>query len=127
MSWMDLNQASEGLWMWCASSLNTASSSISRTISPRSVLLSVVLPVGCAPKGARKYVAQVVVFQRRLRGGAEIDAMDVGEEDVAGRAHNADVVLDVQGDLEIILPVAAGVTVVRQHRIIEEDAQAVEV
>src|SRR5579871_5351826 len=36
--------------MWCASSLRTANSSMSRTIIPRSTLLSVVAPVGRKPR-----------------------------------------------------------------------------
>ena len=53
--------------------------------------------------------------------------MDVGEEQIAGRAHDAHVVLNVQGDLKVVAPVAARVAVVGQHRIVEEDAQPVEV
>ncbi len=124
---MHLNQAMRGSWMWCASSLKTASSSISRTISPRSVLLSVVLPTGLGPNGCEEVVAQIVVFERRLAHVAEEDAVDVGEEEVAGVAHDAHVVLDVQRELEIVAPVAAVVAVVGQDRVVEEDVQAVEI
>ncbi len=53
--------------------------------------------------------------------------MDVGQEEVAGLTDDAHVVLDVQGELEIVLPVAAVVTVVGQDRVVEEDPEAVEV
>ena len=53
--------------------------------------------------------------------------MDVGEEQVAGLADDAHVVLQVQGELEVVAPIATGVAVVRQHGVGEEDAQAVEV
>ena len=75
----------------------------------------------------QEVVAQIVIVQRRLRHFAEIDAVNVGEEDVARRPDDAHVVLNVQCDLEIIAPVVAGVAVVGQHRIIEEDAQPVEI
>ena len=42
-------------------------------------------------------------------------------------ANDAHVVLDVQGELKIVAPVAAVVAVVRQDRVVEEDPQAVEV
>ena len=48
--------------------------------------------------------------------------MDVGQEEVAGVADDAHVVLDVQGELEIVAPVAALVAVVGQDRVVEEDA-----
>ena len=53
-----------------------------------------------------------------------IDAVDVGQEDIAGGASDADLVLDVQGELEIITPVVAVHAVVRQDRIVEEDASS---
>ena len=52
--------------MWCASSLKIASSSISRTISPRSVLLSVVLPARFRAERLKKVVTQIFVFERRI-------------------------------------------------------------
>ena len=82
--------------MWCASSLKTASSSTSRTISPRSVWLSVVLADRLRAERIEEVVAQVVVFERRLGHVAEEHAMDVRQEDVARLAHGADVVLNVQ-------------------------------
>ena len=80
-----------------------------------------------AAERRKKVVAQIVVVERRLRHLAEVDAMDVGQEDVAGSAHDAHVVLDVQRHLKVIAPVLPRVPVVGQHRIVEEDAQAVEV
>ena len=62
---------------------------------------------GLWPERCEEIVAQIVIFQRRLRHVAEIHAMNVGQEDVAGRADDAYVVLNVQGDLEIVPPVAA--------------------
>ena len=53
--------------------------------------------------------------------------MDIGQEHVAGRPHDANVILNVQGDLEVVPPVLPSVAVVRQNRIIEEDMQAVEI
>ena len=74
-----------------------------------------------------KVVAQVVVFERRIGDIAEKYAMDVGEEDVAGFANGADLVLNVQGQLEVVAPVPAVVPVGGKHRIGEEDAQPVEI
>ena len=61
-------------------------------------------------------VAQVVVFERRVGDIAEKYAMDVGEEDVAGFANGADLVLNVQGQLEVVAPVPAVVPVGRRRR-----------
>lgn len=76
---------------------------------------------------SQKVVAQVVVFEGRFCDLARVDAVDVGQEQVAGRAHDAHVVLDVQGDLEVVPPVAPGVPIVRQHGIAEENAQPFEI
>ena len=78
-------------------------------------------------EGREEVVAQVVVFQRRLAHVAEKDAVDVGQKEIAGVANDADIVLDVEGELEIVAPVAAFVAVVRQDRIVEENPQTVEV
>ena len=75
----------------------------------------------------QKIVAQIVVLERRLAHVAQVDAMDVGEEQVAGIAHHAHVVLQMHGELEILAPVAAGGAVVGQHRIREKNAQPVEI
>ncbi len=53
--------------------------------------------------------------------------MDVGQEDIPGLADDAHVVLDVEGELEVIAPVPALVAVVRQDGVIEEDLQPVEI
>ena len=80
MSWMHLNHDMLRSWMWCASSLKMASSSISRTISPRSVLLSLVLPAGLGPERGKEIIAQIVVVERWFGYVAQIDAVNVGEE-----------------------------------------------
>jgi hypothetical protein len=66
-------------------------------------------------------VAQVVVFERRIGHVAEEQAMNVRQEDVACLADGTPVVLDVQGDLEVVAPVAAFMTVGRKDWIVEED------
>jgi hypothetical protein len=53
--------------------------------------------------------------------------MNVGEEQVPGLRHVSDLVLDVDGDLEVVLPVLALVAVRRQHRVLVEHPQAVEI
>ena len=74
------------------------------------------------PEGGEKVVAHVIIVERRLGHVAEIDAMNVGEEDVPRWPDDAYVVLNVQGHLEIIPPVLPGIAVVGQDRIIEENA-----
>ena len=59
------------------------------------------------PERRQEIVAQVVILKRRFRHVAQIDAVNVGQKDVAGRPHDAHVVLDVQRDLKIVAPVAA--------------------
>ena len=58
---------------------------------------------------------------------AEVNPVDIREEHIAGGADGADLVLDVEGYLEVVAPVAALVAVVRQHGVIEENLEAVEV
>jgi len=53
--------------------------------------------------------------------------VNVRQKDVARRSDNANIVLNMQGDLKVVPPVVPRMTVVRQHRIIEEDTQSVEV
>jgi hypothetical protein len=72
-------------------------------------------------------VAQVVVIQSGIGDVAKEDAMDVGEEHVSGVPHNAHIILNVQRELEVIAPVLALVPIVRQHGIIEENFQPVEI
>ena len=78
-------------------------------------------------KRRQEEVTQVVVLERRLRHVAQVDAMNIGKEQVAGGADYAYIVLNMQCELEVVTPVAPLVTVVRQHRIVEEDAQPVEI
>lgn len=85
---------------------------------------------GLGAEGREEVVAQVVVVQRGLTHLAEVDAVDVGEKQVARGPHDAHIVLDVQRELEVVAPVAAHaitIAVVGQHRVVEEDAQAVEI
>ncbi len=82
---------------------------------------------GLITERRQEIVAQIVIVERRLRHIAEIDAVNIGKEDVAVRPDDPDIVLDVQRHLEIVAPVAAGMAVVRQYRIIEENAQPVEI
>jgi hypothetical protein len=79
------------------------------------------------PEGVEEVITQVVVFKRRLNYVPKIDAMDIGQEQIAGRTHHADIVLNVQRDLEIVAPVLAFEAVVWQHRIVEEDVQTIEI
>ncbi len=54
-------------------------------------------------------------------------AMNVGEEQVAGRGDAAEVVLDVHRELEVVAPGAAMPASLRHHRIGAEDPAAVEI
>ncbi|MES3015974.1 MAG: hypothetical protein V4750_19885, partial [Pseudomonadota bacterium] len=85
------------------------------------------LAAGPLAEGLQKVVAQVLVFERGLAHVTEVDAVNVGEEEVADVAHHTHVVLQMQRELEVVAPVAAGVAVVGQHRVGEEDAQTVEI
>jgi hypothetical protein len=78
-------------------------------------------------KWVEEVVPQVIVFERRVGHVAEEHAMDVRQKDVARFTYRSDVVLNVQRDLEVVAPIAAIVTVGRQHRIVKEDPQTVEV
>ena len=62
-----------------------------------------------------------------MRLVARIDAVDVGEEDVARLADDAHLVLHVQSQLEVVAPVAAVEAVVGQDGVLKEDPQAVEI
>ncbi len=75
----------------------------------------------------KKIVAQITIVERWLRHVAKIDSMNVGQKEIACRAHDAHIVLNVQSDLKIITPVAAGMSIIRQHRVIKEYAQPVEI
>ena len=56
-----------------------------------------------------------------------VHPVDVGQEDVSRRPRDAHLVLLVQGKLKVVPPVAPAVAVLRQHGILEEDAQPLEV
>ena len=85
--------------------------------------------VGGRAAGTRtqEVVSQVFVFWRWGDVVAGVDPVDVGQEDVASRARDAHLVLAVQGQLEVVPPVAAVHAVVGDYRIIEEDAQPLEI
>ena len=74
-----------------------------------------------------KVVAQVIVLQRRIADLAEEDAMDVGEKDITCLTNETDVVLDVEGELEIVAPVATRIAVGREDGVVEENTEPVEV
>ena len=76
---------------------------------------------------SQEVVAQIVVIEGRLGHVAEIDTVNVGQEDVAGRADDPHFVLNVQRHLKVIAPILPGMAVVREHGVVEEDAQPVEV
>ncbi len=82
---------------------------------------------GLGAEGRKEVVAQIVIVQRRFDHVTEIDAVDIGQEQIAGGANQTYVVLDVQRDLKVIPPVLAVEAVVREHRIVEEDFQAIQV
>lgn len=82
---------------------------------------------GPGAEGSEEVVAQNVVFQRGLAGLAEKDAVDVGEEQVADRADNVDIILDVERKLEIVAPVLSGVAVFGKDGVVPKDTEAVEV
>jgi len=53
--------------------------------------------------------------------------MEVAQEDVPGVGQNAELVLHLQRRPEVIVPVLALVAIVRQHRVVEENPQPVEI
>ena len=72
-------------------------------------------------KGGEKIIAQVVVFERIIADIAEKDAVDVGQKDISCFSDNANIILDMKRDLEIIAPVASLVAVVGEDRVVEEN------
>ena len=82
---------------------------------------------GFGTEWIEEIIAQIFIVQRRLAHIAEINAVDVGKKKIARIPHHAHIVLNVQRELKIIAPVAAFVTIVRQDRVVEEDAQSIEV
>jgi len=79
-----------------------------------------------AERVGEEVVAQIVILQRRVANLAEEDAMDVGEKEIAGLADEADVVLNVERELEIVTPVATRVAVGRQDGVVEENTEPIE-
>ena len=53
--------------------------------------------------------------------------MNVCQEEVPGGAVDADIVLEMEGELEVVPPVFPGMAVFREDGILEEDFQAIEV
>ena len=77
---------------------------------------------------AQEIIHRVFVVGRSGNVVPGIDAVDVGQEDVAGRAGDAHLVLYVQGQLKIVAPVAPVDAVVGQDRIVfQKDAQALKI
>ena len=70
---------------------------------------------------------RVFIIRRRRNVVARINAVDVGQEDIARGPGDAHLVLQMQRQLKIVAPVAPVKPVVRQHRIVEEDTQALEI
>ena len=97
---------------------------MSRTIMLRSTLESVVAPVGRLPK---KYSTRVVVIGRERNVVARIDVVDIGQKDIAGGLGDAHLVLLVQGELEVLPPVATIETVIGENRVFEENPEPLEV
>ena len=83
-----------------------------------------------APRGplAEEIVHRVLVVGRSGNVVARIDAVDVGQKDVAGGAGDAHLVLHVQGQLKIVAPVAPVKAVVGQDRVVfQKDAQPLKI
>jgi hypothetical protein len=53
--------------------------------------------------------------------------MNIGEKDITDGTDDSDVVLNMKHHLEVVTPIAACVTVIRQNRIVKENAEAVEI
>ena len=78
--------------------------------------------------GAKEVVHRVLILSGGRNVVPGIDAVNVRQKDVPCRLRHPHVILNVQRELEIVSPIAAVHTVVRQHRIIfQEDAQPVKV
>lgn len=88
----------------------------------------VYLRVGGLP--GRTRAQEVVGHVRIIEAGRVLpleDAMYVAEKDVAGIRYETDLILDVHGELKVVLPVLALVAVGRQDRVLVENLEAVEV
>src|ERR1035437_10317089 len=98
---------------------------MSRTIMPKSTLESMVAPLGRLPRNIPSCLHHPA---KAGMSSPAIDAVDVGQEDVAGGAGDVHVVLQVQGQLKIVAPVAPVYTVVGQDRVVfQKDAQALKI
>src|SRR5437870_2651445 len=75
----------------------------------------------------QEVVAQIFVFERGILNIAKKDAVDVGKKEIACLTDDADLVLNVEGKLEVIPPIAAIAAVIRENWIVEENLEAVEV
>src|SRR5579859_1625701 len=88
------------------------------------------LGIGSGSGGAfaEKVVHGVFVVGRRWKVVAGVNTVDVGEKDVACLVGDTNVVLDVEGQLEIVAPVVAIEAVVRQNRVVfQENAKALKI
>ena len=111
-------------WMWWASSFSTTRSSHLaddlREVHQRVGRLRHRL-------GTEKIIGRVLVVDRRFFGASLEHPVNVGKKQVALFADVTDLILNVDGQLEIVLPVLSLVAVVRQERIVEENARALEI
>ena len=85
------------------------------------------LAEGPRTEGREKVIAQVVVIQRGIGHIAKKDPVDVAQEEIPCLADNSHIVLDMQGKLEIVAPVMALVSIIRQNRVIEENRETIEI
>ena len=76
---------------------------------------------------AQKIVHRVLVIGRCGDVVAGIDAVDVGQENVAGGAGDAHLVLPMQGQLKVVAPVAPVHAVVWNDRVLKENAQPLKI
>ena len=76
---------------------------------------------------AQKIVHRVFILGRCGNIVAGVDAVDVGQKDVAGGTGDAHLVLDVQGQLKIVAPVAPVHAVAGDDRIFKENAQPLKI
>ena len=87
------------------------------------------LCIGCLARGllAQEIVHQIVILKTWLHIIAGVNPVDIGQKDIAGLTGDIDLILDMQRQLKIILPVTAFIAVIRQNRILKKDAQSVKV
>ena len=82
---------------------------------------------GLRAERVEEVLGKVVIVERWLAHVTEIHAVDIGQEQIADLALDPHIVLDVQRHLEVVAPVLPTVSVVGQDRIVEENAQSLEI